>query len=100
MTLIQYERFLPGAEAFQALVDWVRNYFGIEYAWDYELVLQRDEVPRVQLGGSCRLGWTTWALSARPEEDVHDFSLDPERWLKERGRAVRGRACASAVNAR
>lgn len=45
MTLAQYERFLPGHPDFKALVDWVRNYLGIEYAWDFELVLRREEVP-------------------------------------------------------
>lgn len=90
MTLAQYERFLPGQQDFKALVDWVRNYLGIEYAWDFELVLQREEVPRTQLGGGTRLGWTSWMLSAPATHDADDFRLDPESWLQQRGHKVRG----------
>lgn len=92
MTLEQYERFLPGQQDFKALVDWVRNYLGIEYAWDFELVLRREEVPAAQLGGSARLGWTTWVISAPAAQDADDFRMDPESWIQQRGRPVRGHA--------
>jgi type VI secretion system protein ImpH len=92
LDLPQYERFLPGGEDFQPLVDWTRNYLGIEYAWDFELVLKREAVPPSQLGGSGRLGWTSWLLDGPAKGDADDFCLDPERWLKQRGRKLRGRA--------
>ena len=92
MTLTQYERFLPGQPDFKALVDWVRNYLGIEYAWDFELVLRREEVPAAQLGGNARLGWTTWVMSAPATHDADDFRMDPESWIQQRGRPVRGHA--------
>lgn len=84
LSLIQYQAFLTCGEAFQALIDWVRTYVGIEYAWDYELVLRRSEVPSAQLGGTGRLGWTTWLHSARRSRDADDFRLDPEAWLRRR----------------
>ena len=92
MTLAQYERFLPGHPDFQALVDWVRNYLGIEYAWDFELVLQREEVPGTRLGGGTRLGWTSWMLDGPATSDADDFRLDPESWLQTRGQPVRAHA--------
>lgn len=99
MTLAQYERFLPGSDNFQALVDWVRNYLGIEYAWDFELVLQREEVPATQLGGASRLGWTSWVHSRPPTQDADDFRLDPESWLRLRGHKVRGHERRAAAHA-
>lgn len=89
MTLSQYERFLPGQRDFGALVDWVRSYLGIEYAWDFELVLQREEVPGTRLGGTTRLGWTSWMLNEPAQRDADDFRLDPENWLQLRGHRVR-----------
>ncbi|CAN7209541.1 type VI secretion system baseplate subunit TssG [Acidovorax sp. LjRoot129] len=89
MTLTQYERFLPGQPDFKALVDWVRSYLGIEYAWDFELVLQREEVPGTRLGGTTRLGWTSWMLNEPAPRDADDFRLDPENWLQLRGHRVR-----------
>ena len=92
MTLAQYERFLPAQQDFKALVDWVRNYLGIEFAWDFELVLQREEVPGTRLGGGTRLGWTSWMLGAPASRDADDFRLDPESWLQHRGHKVRGQS--------
>ncbi|MFY3382652.1 type VI secretion system baseplate subunit TssG [Paracidovorax sp. MALMAid1276] len=92
LTLAQYERFLPGQTDFHALVDWVRNYVGIEYAWDFDLVLRREEVPAAQLGGSARLGWTTWVLGTPASRDADDFRMDPEAFARQRGRPVRGHA--------
>ena len=94
MSLAQYERLLPDGEGFQALVDWVRNYVGIEFAWDFELVLRREAVPMSQLGGAGRLGWTSWMLDKPATTDADDFCLDPERWVRRRGNKVRGRANA------
>ncbi len=95
----QYQRFLPDADGFAALIDTVRNYIGIEYAWDYELVLRAGETPSLQLGDSSRLGWSTWlkldAAQAsstswvEPEqasiENTQNFRLDAELWLHTRG---------------
>ncbi|WP_280190998.1 type VI secretion system baseplate subunit TssG [Delftia sp. PS-11] len=90
MDLAQYQLLLPRAALFQALVDWVRSYLGIEYAWDYALVLRRQEVPAARLGGSAQLGWTTWLTHADPAQDASDFRLDPEAWLRQRRQPVRG----------
>lgn len=86
----QYEQFLPQGACFKALVDWVRNYLGIEFAWDYTLVLARQAVPAAQLGSAGQLGWTTWMLESAPEQDPSDLCIDAELWLRQRGHAIRG----------
>lgn len=87
--LAQYQQLLPGQISFSALVDWVRNYLGIEFAWDIRLVLHRDDVPATRLGGSAQLGWTTWMLNGAATKDADDLTINPEDWLKQHGHRVR-----------
>ena len=70
MGLADYERLLPGGESFTVLNDWVRNYVGDTLNWELRLILKAEEVPRVCLGESGRLGWTGWLKSRPFEEDV------------------------------
>lgn len=60
MGLSDYERLLPGGDSQGRLEDWVRNYVGRQFSFEVNLILRREEVPRVKLGGFGRLGWTTW----------------------------------------
>jgi type VI secretion system protein ImpH len=77
MGLRDYERFLPTGRSFPVLVDWVKNYAGLAYLWDCQLVLKKEEIPRAQLGGGTRLGWTSW-LGGRPfEQDADNLVLRP-----------------------
>ncbi len=80
MALAEYEQFLPGGSLFRQLVAWVRNYIGIELAWDARIVLARNAVPRPKLGEYGRLGWTTWIGERRVPDDAGDLVLDAERW--------------------
>jgi type VI secretion system protein ImpH len=76
-----YESFLPTGRQLRPLVDWVRNYLGVEYAWDLRLALVDAEVPVVTLGEAGRLGWTSW-LGLRPAGKVaDDLILDAEAAL-------------------
>lgn len=95
LKLEQYQQFLPGQTSFMALVDWIRNYLGIEYAWDVRLVLHRDDVPAVRLGGMAQLGWTSWMLDEPAIKDADDLGIDPECWLKQHGHTVRASRQAS-----
>ncbi len=85
-----YERLLPDAAGFRPLVDWVRNYVGIEYAWDLQLVLQQPDVTGTALGGGTRLGHTSWLLGGPAHADADDFCCDAERRLRHRTRTSRG----------
>lgn len=81
MSLTEFERYLPGGIRFTQVRDWVRNYIGIELAWDAQIVLKREEVPAVRLGSFGQLGWTSWLgmPAARRNRDVDDVILDAER---------------------
>ena len=79
LSLAQYESFLPGDGCLAQLAAAVRNYFGLEFAWDAQLLLAADEVPQTRLGGSGRLGYTTWLGSRTSDRDADDLVLDVDR---------------------
>jgi len=81
MPFREFERYLPGGDRFQQVRDWVRNYLGVELAWDARLVLVKEEVPAARLGVYGQLGWTSW-LGMPPGKrvrDADDVLLDMER---------------------
>jgi type VI secretion system protein ImpH len=77
MSLKDYERMLPGGDAFQRLKYWVLNYCGEHYFWDVQLVLRANEVPNIVLGKAGRLGWTTWMKTKPLPHDADDLVLQP-----------------------
>jgi type VI secretion system protein ImpH len=79
LTLIQYKSLLPGTPATASLRDWVRLYTDRQYGWRAQLLLRREEVPRLQLGRCNQLGWTAWLGSARGQDAVAGHLLHPER---------------------
>jgi len=79
LTLAQFESFLPGSEGLEQMAAAVRNYLGLEFAWDAKLVLKADEVPATRLGGAGRLGYTTWLGERRSKADAEDLVLDVDR---------------------
>ena len=76
LSLVDYERLLPGGQSFHRLVPIVRNYAGDTLVWDVNLILRQAEVPPTRLGGFGRLGWTTWLKPRRAETDAADLFLD------------------------
>jgi type VI secretion system protein ImpH len=86
MGLTEFERHLPGGVRFFQVRDWVRNYLGVELAWDARLILKKEEVPAAQLGRYGQLGWTSWlGLQARSrKQDAQDVALDHERLSRAR----------------
>jgi type VI secretion system protein ImpH len=72
-----YQALLPGSESLKRLVALVRNYIGDELDWDMRLILKKEEVPALQLGGEQRLGWTSWLTGGPREKDAGDLTLDP-----------------------
>lgn len=75
MKFKEFERMLPNASSFQRLCDWVRDYVGEQYSWDVQLVLEREEVPVIQMGKAGRLGWTTWLKTKPFDRDAEDLIL-------------------------
>jgi type VI secretion system protein ImpH len=88
LTRQQYESFLPGGAPLEKLVAWVRTYLSYELDWDLRLILKRDEVPRLTLGGGTRLGWTTWLGRRGQATDAADLRLDPEAFVANGARAA------------
>jgi len=78
LSLAQYESFLPGGVNLRKMVDWIRFYLGFELVWDIQLVLERGGVPACRLGGSQRLGWSTWLGTRRVQQGADDVALDAE----------------------
>ncbi|EAA0892700.1 type VI secretion system baseplate subunit TssG [Salmonella enterica] len=60
LSAAEYARFLPGEKAVNELRDWIRQYLGIEYAWDVRVLIRGDEVPGTVPCGSGKLGYSTW----------------------------------------
>jgi len=77
----EFERLLPGGASLERLRAIVRNYVGDSLDWDVNLILAGDEVPRVSLGGTTRLGHTSWTASRRDLDedrpDAEDLFLYP-----------------------
>lgn len=78
MSQQNYERFLPGAELCRQLRDWVRQYLGIEFVWELRLILAKDQLSGTQLGGTQRLGLSSWLEDARHQRDLDDLIFSPE----------------------
>ena len=59
-------------------VDWVRQYVGIEFAWELRLVLKKEEARGMQLSGGQRLGWGSWLGTRLSDTDAGDMVFQPE----------------------
>lgn len=77
LDLINYNRLLPGGNSLKRLISITRNYINDELTWDLKLILKKDEVPPLQLGGKTQLGWTTWLSNQPSEKDRADLTLNP-----------------------
>ena len=98
LSLARYQAFLPGGRDLARLQAIVRQWVGMELAWDLQLVLARTEVPRLRAGtASTQLGRTSWLGSYRRKTDADDLCLDVERTLHARRR--RQGAATPFVNA-
>lgn len=89
LNLSQYEDFLPGGQALPRLLALVRQYLSFELAWDMRLRLAAQQVPTLSLGGSGRLGWTSWLGGRRPGQDAADLTIDAERLASKEMHATR-----------
>lgn len=76
LSLADYERLLPGGDALKRLTAIVRNYAGDALDWDVNLILAGDQVPRASLGGTTRLGHTSWTGTRKDHDDVRADARD------------------------
>jgi type VI secretion system protein ImpH len=72
-----YQRFLPGGESLKRLLAWVKNYVGLTLDWDVRVILQKEDMPPLRLGGPTRMGWSTWLASAKPARDLDQMVIYP-----------------------
>jgi len=77
MDYADYLRFMPGGDSMERLLAWVRNYVGLTLDWDVRLVLKKEQMPPLRLGGATRMGWSTWLASSRPGRDLDQMVVDP-----------------------
>jgi len=77
LTLREFESFLPEGSSFRPIAEWTRLFAGLEFDFDVQLVLKKEEVPPCQLGGGSlpRLGWTTWLQTSELTEDPSEVIL-------------------------
>ena len=79
LTLEQYTNFLPGGSAFEPLKALVRFFSNDEFDFEVKLILQRDDVPKCEVGGedanAPRLGWISWLKSAPLDHNPGDTIL-------------------------
>jgi type VI secretion system protein ImpH len=79
LSLAQYKEFLPTGSAFEPLRVLTRFFSNDEFDFEVQLILNRHEVPRCELGvdpeAAPRLGWTTWGKTKEMTKDVADTIL-------------------------
>jgi len=73
----QFESLLPDQPAIQRLADLVRTFVGLEFSWDYRMVVKEQEVPTARLGRYGKLGWSTWLGGRLRNPDRPDFFHEP-----------------------
>jgi type VI secretion system protein ImpH len=84
LRLAQYLEFLPGSRHLSRLQAMVRQWVGLEFEWDVQLILARADVPMLCLGGSGRpragaLGHSAWLGRYHGAHDADALVIDVER---------------------
>lgn len=72
-----FDNFLPGRPGHRELAALTRLYGQDQYDFEVQLVLEREGVPRLELGGDeeCELGWLTWVRSTPFDRDADETVL-------------------------
>lgn len=80
LSLASFQKFLPRGNAWRPLNDLVRFLVGVEYDFDVQPVLKKEEIPECHLRSGAAvppmLGWTTWLKSAPAAADASDLILE------------------------
>jgi type VI secretion system protein ImpH len=79
LTLAQFVSFLPVGPAWKPVTDLTRYLAGLEFDYDVQLVLRKEDVPPCSLDSKSSLppmlGWTTWITSETPRRDADEVIL-------------------------
>ena len=79
LSLAQYQDFLPAGSAFEPLKVLTRLFSNEEFDFEIQLVLDRKEVPRFELGAegetAPQLGWVTWVKTPEMKTDASETIL-------------------------
>ena len=79
LDLATYRDFLPGGKRAWQLLHWVRQYIGIELAWDVRLTLKAEAATGMTLSSPAPLGMASWLGRRSPEHgDARDVVIDYE----------------------
>ena len=80
MSQEKYESFLPGQSNSQKILDWVRQYTGVELSWDAVLCLPHHDVQGIRLGQAKPLGLASWLGTRTVQQgDADDLIMDYEQ---------------------
>lgn len=77
---LDFETFcqlLPAGTSMERLCSIIDQYIGFELTWDVQLVLKKEQVPKLHLGKQGRLGWTSWIASRTPARDSDELIVNP-----------------------
>ena len=102
LSLAQFNALLPDGTGLARLRAMVRQWVGLEFEWDVQLLLRREQVPALRLAqpadaAAPRLGRSTWLGPLRRPGDAGDMVMHPERMPKMNRRRARPAPAASPV---
>ena len=79
LKLAQFVSFLPVGPGWKPVTDLTRYLAGLEFDYDIQLVLRKEDVPPCSLDSKSALppmlGWTTWVTSETPRKDADEVVL-------------------------
>jgi type VI secretion system protein ImpH len=81
MPLSAYLGFSRMGQRLTHLVEWIREFVGLTFAWTVELRLDIDAAPPAALGAPLPLGWTTWLGKRRDCKFATGAMFSPELCL-------------------
>lgn len=81
--LADFESLLPDQPVPRKLSALVRNYVGLEFSWDYAVLVHEDDMPAARPGEYGQLGWSTWLSGRAREPDKPDFIHSPDSGLSQ-----------------
>jgi type VI secretion system protein ImpH len=96
LTYEQFLEFLPDRTPLSRrkriflLAHLVRFYLGAEMDVEFQLVLQKEEVPATQTGPHSRLGWNTWSRKKAYPRHADDtvFAVSDQVWVNDPGKGI------------